>query len=104
MKFFALFAAGVSIASAAATPGCSSDNCARAVTGTVRGLVAQSSAKKDCESFFRSTVYPTIVSCLKKILGPTLMNIGDFHSYYYDLSILSNGHTDYGNNFADSDR
>ncbi|MCJ1402848.1 hypothetical protein MMC11_006069 [Xylographa trunciseda] len=34
------------------------DNCARAVTGTVNGLAAQSSHRQDCSSFFDVTVTP----------------------------------------------
>ncbi|EON70097.1 hypothetical protein W97_09363 [Coniosporium apollinis CBS 100218] len=51
---------GVSFASLAPRQGgCSADNCARAVTGTRRGDVAQSSARADCSSFFARTVTVT---------------------------------------------
>ncbi|KAL2065716.1 hypothetical protein VTL71DRAFT_3386 [Oculimacula yallundae] len=50
---------GASVAIAAA---CNADNCARAVTGTRRGIIAQSSAKEDCSSFLKATVYPSNVT------------------------------------------
>lgn len=41
---------------------CNADNCARAVTGTQKGLAFQSTAKADCSSFFKATVFPTTVT------------------------------------------
>ena len=55
MRVLIILAAAIGVVNAAA---CNADNCARSVTGTARGLPAQSSAKKDCESFFRTTLYP----------------------------------------------
>ncbi|CZS91976.1 uncharacterized protein RAG0_02542 [Rhynchosporium agropyri] len=49
-------------ASVAVAAGCSADNCARAVTGNPRGIIAQSSAKKDCSAFLKATVYPSTVT------------------------------------------
>ncbi|PVH87300.1 hypothetical protein DL98DRAFT_582011 [Cadophora sp. DSE1049] len=46
----------------AAAAVCKADNCARAVTGTQRGLAAQTSAKNDCSSFLKATVYPSTVT------------------------------------------
>jgi len=62
MKLFTLLAASTSLVNAAVVTKCNADNCARAVTGTNNGLAFQTAAKKDCESFFRSTVYPATVS------------------------------------------
>lgn len=58
MKLFLLFSSAFALVHGR----CDSDNCARAVTGTIRGLAAQSSVKKDCESFFRTTISPATVS------------------------------------------
>jgi hypothetical protein len=62
MKLFIVLAGVVGVVNAAA---CNADNCARAVTGTIRGPAAQSSAKKDCESFFRTTLSPTTVFSIR---------------------------------------
>ncbi|PVH73716.1 hypothetical protein DL98DRAFT_44338 [Cadophora sp. DSE1049] len=37
---------------------CNADNCARAVTGTAKGLPAQSARSADCASFFQYTYVP----------------------------------------------
>jgi len=39
------------------TPGCDSDNCARAVTGTRLGAAAVSTHMADCESYQQVTTY-----------------------------------------------
>lgn len=62
MKFLILLAGVCGLAQGQQ---CNADNCARAVTGTIRGLPAQSSAKKDCESFFKVTLSPVAVSMIR---------------------------------------
>jgi len=42
--------------------GCNADNCARAVTGTVKGSATQSLHRGDCSSFLQCTAYPATIT------------------------------------------
>jgi hypothetical protein len=72
MRYLLPFAAAFGFAQAQK---CNADNCARAVTGTVNGLPVQSAAKRDCESFFRTTISPAMV-------GLTRYNVSTLSTKY----------------------
>ncbi|KAG0646193.1 hypothetical protein D0Z07_8117 [Hyphodiscus hymeniophilus] len=48
---------------------CNADNCARAVTGTARGVIFQSSALKWCSSFLQATVIATSTETATEFWG-----------------------------------
>ncbi|KAF8864807.1 hypothetical protein BDZ45DRAFT_493924 [Acephala macrosclerotiorum] len=79
MKFhftLPVFFAGTVLATIAKRdPGCSSDNCARAVTRTQLGNSHSSIAKADCKSFFQKTITPTVTVHLTEIVATTTVNL-----------------------------
>ncbi|CZR51943.1 uncharacterized protein PAC_01820 [Phialocephala subalpina] len=55
--------------------GCSSNNCARAVTGTQLGNSHPSIAKVDCKSFFQTTLTPIVTVHATDIVATTTVNV-----------------------------